>query len=138
MSKWVRMHEVLALTFEEEQRFHRRVDRSAGKEACWAWKGALADVYGRMKVGGRTEGAHRIAFALARPKEWTRGAVSKVLHSCDNRRCCNPAHLRLGTPTQNNADMVARGRARGQKGTVSVPFLSQNIPGDITADEKEQ
>lgn len=33
-----------------------------------------------------------------------------VLHSCDNRRCCNPQHLRQGTPKQNSHDSVKRGR----------------------------
>jgi len=38
------------------------------------------------------------------------------MHTCDNKVCCNPSHLRLGTQTENVADMVQKGRgAKGEK-----------------------
>src|SRR5690606_33646839 len=33
-----------------------------------------------------------------------------VLHSCDNRLCCNPMHLRPGTAADNSGDAVERDR----------------------------
>jgi hypothetical protein len=40
-----------------------------------------------------------------------------VLHICDNKACCNPAHLYLGTHQDNMADVKARGRVgRGPRG----------------------
>jgi len=33
------------------------------------------------------------------------------MHTCDNRRCCNPAHLRIGTQQDNIDDMIQKGRA---------------------------
>jgi hypothetical protein len=38
------------------------------------------------------------------------GAI--VMHTSDNRACCNPAHLRLGTQLDNVRDMDTKGRRR--------------------------
>jgi hypothetical protein len=40
-----------------------------------------------------------------------------VLHRCDNRLCCNPAHLYLGTQADNMHDRIAHGAgyAQGEK-----------------------
>lgn len=35
-------------------------------------------------------------------------AEMDVLHSCDVRNCVNPAHLRLGTQSENNRDRQER------------------------------
>lgn len=37
-----------------------------------------------------------------------------VLHDCDNRKCINPEHLRVGTFADNNNDRNKRGRTRNQ------------------------
>jgi hypothetical protein len=84
---------------------------------CWEWQGKqTAKRYGAFSVklyGERFYRAHRVAWALHNGRLIPTGAV--IMHSCDNRLCCNPAHLSPGTQTQNVADQVARGRrAKGE------------------------
>lgn len=52
---------------------------------------------------------HRVAYSLFNNIELT--SENLVLHSCDNRACCNPHHLRIGTAKDNSMDMVHKGRS---------------------------
>ena len=87
-------------------RFWSKVDRTGD---CWEWTASLdTSGYGRFKVQSyQSVSAHRVAYTLTNlehPKDML------VLHSCDNRKCVNPAHLRLGTAKDNSDDMYKRGR----------------------------
>ncbi len=39
-----------------------------------------------------------------------------ICHHCDNRLCCNPEHLYVGTAQTNAADRASRGRGAPQNG----------------------
>ena len=67
--------------------------------------------YGQLRVNGKNEYHHRVAFATAHGLSMLDLEGKYVLHSCDNPACINPSHLRLGTAADNSADMVRRGRA---------------------------
>ena len=79
-------------------------------DSCWEWTGAqFANGYGAFQVNGKTVRAHRFAWELAH------GPIPegiRVLHHCDNRLCCRPDHLFLGTDADNAADKIAKGRDR--------------------------
>lgn len=85
--------------------------RRGGPDECWLWRaGANSSGYGVIRgdadTGSRMMLAHRIALILDGRDPGELGA----LHSCDTPRCQNPAHLRVGTQTENVADMNGRGR----------------------------
>jgi hypothetical protein len=91
--------------------FWSRVDMTTDRDDCWLWTGAQdKNGYGVLVHKGVHWRAHRAAWALAfgpLPPE------VHVLHGCDNPACCRPdppAHLRPGTPADNAADRIQRGR----------------------------
>jgi hypothetical protein len=80
---------------------------------CWPWTGSVeAKGYGTIKVAGKIQKAHRVAYVL------TYGNISDdkpmVCHHCDNPPCCRPDHLFAGTCQDNAKDMAAKGRAAAQ------------------------
>lgn len=81
-----------------------------GDEDCWEWQGGKdRDGYGTLRCGRALVRAPRVALGLATGREPDH---LHALHSCDNPPCCNPAHLRWGTPKENATDKVERGRCK--------------------------
>lgn len=97
------------------ERFWAKVDRDGGPEACWPWQGSLdGKGYGRVWLNGVMAKAHRVALELSGVRV---PSDMYVMHSCDNRPCCNPAHLGVGTSSDNARDMVAKDRHGAQMRT---------------------
>jgi hypothetical protein len=88
------------------ERFWSKVARGAPDE-CWPWLGArAAKGYGLFWWNGRMVKAHRVAFFL----EHGRWPEPCGLHRCDHPACCNPSHVRDGTPADNAQERNAKGR----------------------------
>lgn len=99
--------------------FYARV-RIGADDECWPWLGPVdTRGYGHLRYDGRIWRAHRLSYTLNKgpiPKgDGPHGTV--VMHACDNKRCCNPKHLSLGTHADNMADMARKGRAHRHAGT---------------------
>lgn len=84
-------------------------DFVAFDDGCWVWCGPVTNWgYGTFYLDGRNQRAHRVAYRLFYKAD--PGRDTMVLHSCDNRLCVRPDHLRLGTHRDNMDDAVRRGR----------------------------
>lgn len=94
---------------------------------CIEWTGAInSGGYGNLWYEGKYWKAHRLAWAQAN------GPIPPgmfVLHRCDNPPCVNLEHLFLGTAADNTADMLAKGRSRGQRVT-HCPHGHEYTPGN--------
>lgn len=95
-----------------ETRFWSKVATGEPDE-CWPFTRTCNRLgYGMFHFQGKDRGAHRVAFFLAHGR-WPE---PQCLHSCDNPSCCNPAHLREGTHSENMRECVERGRRTTQRG----------------------
>ena len=106
------------------QRFWSKVD-PAPSSCCWEWTvSKSSNGYGQFRLHKQMVGAHRIAYTLAK------GEIPKdliVRHTCDNRLCCNPDHLILGTHTDNMADMLERKRQAKGEGNSSCKLTPKQV-----------
>ena len=93
---------------EESIRLFWEKVKKGEPDECWPWTRSLNSTgYGGVTIDKRKRNCHRVAYELSK------GPIPPglcVLHSCDNRACCNPNHLRTGTISDNCADMNQRGR----------------------------
>ena len=105
------------------QSFWEKVSVDASHpQKCWEWLGACNSTgYGTVSVNGKVYTAHRVAA-------WYSGLITDinapkhksekgfVLHTCDNRKCCNPTHFVIGNYSDNQKDAYTEKRKLQPKG----------------------
>lgn len=78
-------------------------------KGCWIWNRSVISKekpYGVLGHKGKTCRAHRLCWVV------TYGEIPEglfVCHMCNEKQCVNPAHLYLGTPSQNTKDAYRDG-----------------------------
>ena len=96
--------------------FYTKPDPLSG---CHIWQASTNPFgYGQLNIDGKVFGAHRMAW-IARHGPIRKGLY--VCHRCDDRRCCNPDHMFLGTHADNMADMKAKNRQRWRVSMARLP-----------------
>jgi hypothetical protein len=100
-------------TTEDISRFWLKVNKT---ETCWLWAGSFGSRnrdYGFFFAGGKSHGAHRVAYELIK------GEIPEGLcidHLCRNTHCVNPNHLEAVTFSVNTMrGYIARGKTRTKK-----------------------
>ena len=113
------------------QDFWSRVE-TGSEDECWPWKaGCFTRGYGSFKpIGGKQQYAHRVAYEL------THGPIPKgqiIMHTCDNVKCVNPAHLRAGMQGENIMDAVNKGRWMSEKRDEAIKNQQRDRDGRWSA-----
>ena len=98
----------MILSNSQLARFWSKVRVTNNEYSCWEWAGAIDGTgYGQLRINKTSIRAHRQAWEIFN------GPIPEGLfacHKCDNRKCCNPFHIFLGTNQQNIDDAKKKGR----------------------------
>lgn len=112
-----------ALSESQIKQFWSKVDKG---DNCWNWTGYISDTgYGRprFRVGGKQYflRAHRMSY------EFKIGPIPAGMildHTCHNRACVNPEHLRPVTDKQNIENLSGSQR-RNRSGVRGVTWYKR-------------
>lgn len=98
--------------------------KKGGPDECWEWTAHTNNGYGRLSINYFPYRAHRLAFLIAH------GEINPhllVLHSCDNKLCCNPRHLSQGTTQKNSEEAKSRGLYRIGSGNGRSKLIEEDV-----------
>ena len=100
------------MSWEERVSLFKSKLSSPDERGCMNWMGCdNGNGYGVISAGEDHKPRNMISSRFAWVAEF--GPIPDgmlVCHHCDNRKCCNPAHLFLGKHKENNNDSKSKGR----------------------------
>lgn len=83
--------------------FEQQLDKK--DSGCWEWLRCKSQKgYGQFRYNGKTTFTHRYVLEKKIGRPIQKGYMA--CHSCHNRACCNPDHIREGTAKENTKDML--------------------------------
>ena len=96
------------------------ITKSTSGTDCWTINNSASDNYVWIKTsnspffpGRNNTSLHRLMFAVYNDKILTETDI--IMHVCDNKKCINPKHLKLGTINDNNQDRARKQRLAKKK-----------------------
>ena len=95
-------------------------------EGCWIWQGpATPNGYGKVNIGGGDKVVHRVMYEHAKGlipagMQGGHGCHDRAVEAgtceggdkCRHRRCCNPEHQVIQTPSENTLAQNHFGRSK--------------------------
>ena len=104
---------------ETRHRVLRQVDKVVseidGKEH-WIWKGGSGNEYGQSTWKSKPVAAHIVSYLAFNEIDLEEKNWDGILHSCREKKCVNPEHLRAGSSKENGEDMIRDGTSnRGER-----------------------
>lgn len=110
------------LTSGDFQKVFKLLPEITSLETCWEWQGYKnIDGRGRVYLQGKQWLVSHIMWMLTYQTDIPSGVL--VTHDCDNAKCVNPFHLRLGTQHSNCLEAVKRDRRRTILSTPVVKYI---------------
>lgn len=95
---------------------------------CYEWQGATNNIgYGMIRVSN-SEGmktAHRALYEIANNTHVPHDLC--VLHTCNNYKCINPAHMKVGTRKDLSEAMIISGRHNFFGGTTRKGHVTPKL-----------
>ncbi len=83
--------------------------RVVEENGCWIFKKSASGAYGKIRWNGKWYSAHRCSYDVFVEK-LDENSNKWVCHTCDTPKCVNPAHLFLGSASDNRKDAVNKKR----------------------------